>query len=144
MATKDNNGKNMLSTGELAKRLHLRRCQVLYLIDSGVLPEPKCRAGGKRLFSEDEATQAEECLRKPVGNAADADEEQPTNPNSRSCSDSKGYIDPEDVLYAATSVAMRHSRDGSLASIYGLDERTTDVNSDTVKGDAKENCNSSP
>src|SRR5438552_4775772 len=103
MATKDEVDKHMLGTGELAKRLHLRRCQVLYLIDSGVIPEPKCRAGGKRLFSEAEAGLAEECLRKPVGNAADAGEEQPTNPNSRSRSDSKRYIDPEDVLYAVTS-----------------------------------------
>src|SRR5438105_3157753 len=111
------NGKNMLSTGELAKRLHLRRCQVLYLIDSGVIPEPKCRAGGKRLFSEAEATQAKECLRKPVGDIVDAGEERPPNPHSTSGSSSKRYVDPEDVLYAATSVAMRHSRDGSLASM---------------------------
>src|SRR5580765_4410135 len=57
--------ERIFSTGEVAKRLNLRRCQLNYLIESGVIPEPKCRAGGKRLFSAAEAEQAAECLRHP-------------------------------------------------------------------------------
>ncbi len=55
-----------LSSGELAKKLHLRRCQLIYLLQCGVIPEPELRAGGKRLFSPQEVRQAEECLRKPA------------------------------------------------------------------------------
>lgn len=56
----------MLSSGELAKRLHLSRCQLQYLLQAGVLPEPTHRAGGRRLFTEEEAMQAEVLLRSPA------------------------------------------------------------------------------
>jgi DNA-binding transcriptional MerR regulator len=56
---------SLLSRGELAKRLRLRPCQLSYLLQSGVIPEPKLWAGGKRLFSEQEAHEAEECLKRP-------------------------------------------------------------------------------
>jgi excisionase family DNA binding protein len=47
------------TTGELARFLGLQRHRVQYLLEAGHIPEPTHRAGGRRLFTTDEADAAQ-------------------------------------------------------------------------------------
>ncbi len=60
----------MMTSKQLADRLGLKRHQLDYLIDSGVLPPPKTLIAGRRLFASEEVRQAERIVREKLEQAS--------------------------------------------------------------------------
>jgi len=54
-----NSEKEFLTTGDLARRLGIQRYQLMYLLETGRVPDAQVRVGGRRAFTESEASQAE-------------------------------------------------------------------------------------
>ncbi|HOK44505.1 MAG TPA: MerR family transcriptional regulator [Bryobacteraceae bacterium] len=63
-ATELGNAGQVLSTGELAKRLKIQRYQLLYMLDTGRIPEPKQRMSGRRVFTETEVQNIEAIVKR--------------------------------------------------------------------------------
>lgn len=60
---------DVMTSKELANHLGLQRHNLDYLIDSGILPEPR-RIAGRRVFSAAEVRHAEEIVREKRKRAA--------------------------------------------------------------------------
>ena len=59
-----NSEKALLTTGELARQLGIQRYQLMYLLETGCVPDARVRAGGRRLFTAAEVSQAEAIVKR--------------------------------------------------------------------------------
>lgn len=54
----------LFSTGSVAKELSISKARLIYLLDSGHLPDAASRVGGRRLFTAEEVALIREALRR--------------------------------------------------------------------------------
>jgi DNA-binding transcriptional MerR regulator len=54
--------RNVWTSGDVARRVHLQRSRFLYLIEAGRLPGPSSQVAGRRLYTEDDIQQIEAVL----------------------------------------------------------------------------------